>query len=105
MIPHLTLFGKKEIFPLPSCPIVPQRDLWYACFNNGPEAPMKRSAYWILLTLGILPFALPILLGLYRMTIETWTLGDWLILYSFLYWPTYLLGAALLTLAIINLRK
>ena len=84
---------------------MPLRDLWYACSKNGQGVPMKRPVYWILLALGILPFALPIHLGLYHMTRETWTLGDWLILYSFLYWPTYLLGAALLTLAIINLRK
>ena len=56
----------------------------------------KRIVSIILLVLGALPFVLPPLLGLYRMQIERWTMWDWLVLYSFIYWPTYLLGLLLL---------
>lgn len=56
----------------------------------------KRIAGIILLILGTVPFLLPLVLGLYRMQIERWTMWDWLVLYSFIYWPTYLLGLLLL---------
>ena len=56
----------------------------------------KRIAGIILLILGAVPFLLPLVLGLYRMQIERWTMWDWLVLYSFIYWPTYLLGLLLL---------
>ena len=56
----------------------------------------NRIAGIILLILGAVPFLLPLVLGLYRMQIEHWTMWDWLVLYSFIYWPTYLLGLLLL---------
>ena len=56
----------------------------------------KRIIGIILLILGAIPLALPPLLGLYRMQIEHWQLWDFLVLYSFIYWPTYLLGLLLL---------
>ena len=60
---------------------------------------INRKYLWhIHLIVGIIPFLLPIVLGFYRMSIESWTLFDWLILYSFIYWPTYLLGAVLLNI-------
>ena len=61
---------------------------------------MNHRRLWrALLALGIFPFVLPILIGLYRMQIESWTLPDWLVLYSFLYWPTYLVGLVLILLS------
>jgi len=51
----------------------------------------------LLAALGLLPFILPVALGLYRMSIESWTLLDWLVLYSFVFWPTYIIGAVLMT--------
>ena len=54
---------------------------------------MKRSILPIaLLTVGIIPFVLPFIIGLYRMTIEHWELFGFIILYSFIYWPTYVAG-------------
>ncbi len=54
---------------------------------------MKKSFIWnILLIIGIIPFVLPFILGIYRMSIESWNLFDWLVLYSFIYWPTYIAG-------------
>jgi len=54
-----------------------------------------------LLILGIVPFILPFAGGIYTMSVETgWTMGDWLIMYSFVYWPSYLLGAVLIAVSL-----
>lgn len=54
---------------------------------------MKSKLCWKLLAAaGVLPFVVPVLLGFYRMSIESWTMVDWLVMYSFIYWPTYLVG-------------
>lgn len=64
---------------------------------------MKKSLIWnILLIIGIIPFVLPFVLGLYRMSIESWTMIDWLVLYSFIYWPTYIAGAVAIAVSIIG---
>ena len=61
---------------------------------------------WIFLFLtGLLPFIFPIVLGLYTMTIEPWILFDWLVLYSFVYWPTYLLGLIVIMISLIGIFK
>lgn len=64
-----------------------------------------RKLWYALLALGVLPFVLPFVLGLYRMQIESWTLPDWLALYSFLYWPTYGAGLVLIVLSVWQLHK
>ena len=56
--------------------------------------------YKIILAIGICPFVLPFILGLYRMSIESWTMLDWLVMYSFIYWPTYIIGFALIVVAL-----
>ena len=61
---------------------------------------------WIFLFLtGLLPFIFPIVLGLYTMTIESWILFDWLVLYSFVYWPTYLLGLIVIVISLVGIFK
>ena len=66
---------------------------------------VNRSLLWkILLVLGVCPLAAPFLTGLYHMTIESWALFDWLILWSYVYWPTYLLGLGLILLSARKLR-
>ena len=67
---------------------------------------MKNKLIWkILLIIGIIPFVIPFVLGFYRMSIESWTLPDWLIMYSFVYWPTYIVGLVLITISIFKLAK
>ena len=67
---------------------------------------MSHRGLWrALLALGILPFVLPLLIGLYRMQIESWTMPDWLVMYSFIYWPTYAAGLALILLSTWQLSK
>ena len=67
---------------------------------------MKQGYIWkILLVLGIFLFVLPFVLGAYRMSIETWTMIDWLVMYSFIYWPTYVVGIVLITVSLKKLLK
>ncbi len=55
---------------------------------------------WILtLCIGICPFVFPFLLCAYRMHIEHWRWTDFLVLYSFVYWFTYLIGFLLIVLS------
>jgi hypothetical protein len=45
-------------------------------------------------------------MGVYTMCVEqSWTWGDWLVLYSFVYWPTYVIGVALIILAVWGLCR
>lgn len=62
---------------------------------------MKNGLVWkILLFVGICPFLAPFVGYLYQMMIQTgWTLFDWLILYSYVFWPTYLVGLVLIALS------
>jgi len=67
---------------------------------------MKKSILWkIVLLIGVLPFAIPVLWGIYSVTVESWNMFDWLLMYSFLYWPTYLIGAVLIGLAVWKLTR
>lgn len=68
---------------------------------------MKKGLIWkILLAVGILPFLCPFVTFAYEMLIaSSWTLGDWLIMYSFVYWPTYLVGLILIAISANKLIK
>lgn len=73
-------------------------------FEEGDDVS-KRIIWKLLLVIGIIPFIVPFVLGLYRMSIESWNYGDWLILYSLVYWPTYLIGLVLIAISIFKLIK
>lgn len=67
---------------------------------------MKKSVIWkILLFLGICFFAAPLISGVYKMSIESWALVDWIVMYSFIYWPTYVIGLLLVVFAAYKLMK
>lgn len=66
---------------------------------------MKKYVWKVLFGIGIIPIVLPFILGVYHMIIESWTLGDWLILYSYIYWPTYILGIVLIVVSVVMQRK
>ena len=67
---------------------------------------MKKHAIWLtVLLLGIVPFVFPFLSGLYRMTIESWSMFDWVVMYSFIYWPTYLIGMLVIPIALFQLLR
>ena len=69
--------------------------------------PVKKKYIWkILFIVGLCPFIYPILLGIYTMSVGiSWSWFDWLVMYSFIYWPTYLLGIILIVFAIIYRKR
>lgn len=66
---------------------------------------MNKELKIILLGLGICPFVIPVILGLYNMATGSLPLLDTLVMYSFLYWPTYLIGLGMIILAVIKMKK
>lgn len=68
---------------------------------------MKKGILWkILLVIGICPFIVPFASFLWRLVIsESWTLLDWLVMYSFIYWPTYVIGIILIAISAFKLKK
>lgn len=68
---------------------------------------MKNKLIWrIMLAVGIAPFVFPFLNFVYEMMISSsWTFAEWMILYSFVYWPTYIVGAIIIGISIYKLKK
>lgn len=60
--------------------------------------PTKRDKILsiILFVLGSVPFAAALIFGLPIFRVSYLTYGEFLILYSYLFWPTYILGALLI---------
>lgn len=65
----------------------------------------------VLLFLGTIPFLVAFIYCIVSSLLDgggpilKMSLGDYLILYSFLYWPTYMIGIALIALSIVKLKK
>ncbi len=54
---------------------------------------------------GFLPFIIPVLMALYSMSVEPWNFFDWILLYSVIYWPTYIVGIILILIAVRKRKK
>ena len=66
---------------------------------------MNKKIWRTLLVLGIVPFLIPFFgFGYEMLNGSGWTLLDYLVLYSFLYWPTYVVGLILVVLSAFKLR-
>ena len=77
---------------------------------------MKKKVSFILLILGLLPFVILLCGGIYSaingfsgLTISMKQYGidafiDWIILWSFVYWPTYIIGIVLIIISIVLKR-
>ena len=66
----------------------------------------NKRFWWFLLAVGLIPFAAPFIGFAYEMlNSSSWSLVDWLVLYSFVYWPTYLVGFVLIAISAYKLRK
>ena len=66
----------------------------------------NKEFWWVLLIVGIVPFAAPFIGFVYEMiNSSSWSLADWLVLYSFVYWPTYVVGLILIIISVCKLRK
>ena len=74
---------------------------------KGVDATMKKNFIWrILLVAGLCPFAFPFIMFVYQIMVsDAWTLIDWLIMYSVIYWPTYIGGTILTAISINRLKK
>ena len=58
------------------------------------------------MAVGIAPFVFPFLNFAYEMMISSsWTFAEWMILYSFVYCPTYIVGAIIIGISIYKLKK
>lgn len=65
-----------------------------------------KKLWWLLLMIGMLPLLAPFIGFAYEMiNASSWTLVDWLVLYSFVYWPTYIIGILLIAISARKLRK
>lgn len=62
----------------------------------------KKQICKILMMISLLPFLVPIFLAQTRMS--SWTYLDWFLIWSYLYWPTYLLGFGVFVVSICKLR-
>ena len=61
-----------------------------------------KRLWWVLLIMGILPFVIPFIGYVYEIiNSSSWKLFDWLVLYSFVYWPTYIIDIVLVLVSII----
>ena len=66
----------------------------------------NKEFWWVLLIVGIVPFAAPFIGFAYEMiNSSSWSFADWLVLYSFVYWPTYVVGLILIIISVCKLRK
>ena len=80
----------------------------------------KKKVLWIiLLILGIIPFAIPLIAGIYDsingfsglcfMSCTNYygfnAFIESIYLYSFIFWPTYIIGLILILISIIKLKK
>lgn len=67
---------------------------------------MKKQMFWIaVLLFGTLPFLFPFFWGFSHMSTLSQPLLTWVMTYSFLHWPTYLIGMFVIPIAIYNLLK
>ena len=67
---------------------------------------MNKKIWRTLLVLGIVPFLIPFFgFGYEMLNSSNWALFDYWFLYSFLYWPTYLVGLVLIVLSVFKLRR
>ena len=70
---------------------------------------MKNAIIWKSLFLtGLLPFAAPFIYYVVLHIIHnhySWTLFELLVLWSFVYWPTYIIGLLLILLSVYKTQK
>ena len=70
------------------------------------ESMKNKRFWWVLFVIGMVPFVAPFIGFVYEMiNSSSWTLVDWLLLYSFVYWPTYIVGIILMVISAYKLRK
>ena len=64
--------------------------------------PMKKKLIWkLLFILGLCPFTAPFIYNL----VMHWEILDMIVLWSYVYWPTYIIGLFLIGISIYKLNK
>lgn len=81
----------------------------------GDKMKKKKIIWVILLIIGLIPFLIPLLFGIISFFsgfsfLSAYSKGfeamfGIIFLWSFLFWPTYIIGAILIVLSIIKLKK
>lgn len=68
---------------------------------------MKKYIPQIILTAGFIPFIAPFATAVWKIYVlhESWSLFEFVFLYSFIYWPTYILGLAVIFLGVYLNKK
>ena len=67
---------------------------------------LQKWMWKILLCLGCVPFLIAVGFCLVTCLTDSWSsFWDCVILYSFLYWPTYVIGIVLIVLSVVKIRK
>ena len=90
----------------------------YSNAYNDEGEVMKRIISKIILFIGTLPFVIAIISGIYaaatkfsgisvnyNYTSPIKSFCDWIILYSYVFWATYIIGAILIIISVIMLLK
>lgn len=68
----------------------------------------KKPLWIILMVLGVIPFAAPILMLVYGVIINdpsSNNMSDFFLLWSYIFWPTYIVGGFLIVLSSLKLKK
>ncbi len=71
---------------------------------------MKKNLLWKIITLmGIVPFVAPFAAAIWNIYLihshPGWTVFEFVFIYSFLYWPTYILGLIAIVLGVYKSKK
>lgn len=76
---------------------------------SGEVKQKNKKALWIvLLVVGIIPFAAPILMAVIDLFMNVSTSNnsvEFLTYWSYVFWPTYIVGALLIALSSVKLKK
>jgi len=76
---------------------------------------MKRKIWIFMLILGIIPFIIPLIYGIYSFIFGVTFFFDTtsgfeglfnsILMWSFVYWPTYIIGAILIIISAIKIKR
>lgn len=94
-------------------------NLYDTIYVGGLKVRKKKSLWIVLLVIGIITFVIPLASGLYysimgysgicilecKYYYGFRAFRDAIILYSWIFWPTYIIGFILILLSIIKLKK
>ncbi len=77
---------------------------------KNKEKDMQKKTLWKIITfIGTIPFIAPFAAAIWNIYMihshPGWTVFEFVFIYSFLYWPTYILGLIAIVLGVYRLKK